>query len=115
VASVIRRGKVVENFAGRVPGVRVPSVRYVELRPKKGVIQVWVHDLDDCGSEEFTDLVEFPPLDYEASLQPAAAFEDPEAAIAFAEATFSLAASRWANITVCHDDYADFFGACWST
>ena len=111
VAPVLRRGKSVENFAGRVPGVKVPSVRYIELRPSQGLIQIWAHDLADRGNEDFTDLVEFPRLDFESSCAPVAAFEDPEAAIAFAETQFHVAPNRWTNVLVCHFDYADFVRA----
>jgi hypothetical protein len=111
VALVLKRGKSVENFAGRVPGMKVPSIRYVELRPANGAIQVWVHDLEDCGHEQFTDLVEFPRLNAEASHEPRAVFQDAEAAIQFAETNLGVTAHRWTNVTVGHDDYLDFVRA----
>jgi hypothetical protein len=111
VASVLKRGRSVENFVGRVPGTTVPSIRYIELRPVQDSVEVWVHDRDDSGGLEFTDLVEFAPLDPERDEQPNAAFVDIEAAIAYAESTFGAARDRWTNVTVCHDDYADFVRA----
>jgi hypothetical protein len=72
---------------------------------------VWVHDLDDCGDAEFTDLVEFPRLDPERSEEPSATFDDAEAALAYAAARLGAASDRWTNVTVCHDDYADFVRA----
>jgi hypothetical protein len=101
----------VENFIGRVPGATVPSIRYIELCPVQDGVEVWVHDRDDCGGLEFTDLVEFPSLDPERDDHPIAAFVDAEVAIAYAESTFGAATDRWTNISVCHDDYADYVRA----
>ena len=112
VILTLKRGKSVENFVGLVPGSTVPSVRYIELRPvKSGGLEVWVHDLDDCGNEDFTDLVEFPPLDGEDPDRPEAVFERPEEALAYAGSKLGAASNRWTNVTVCHDDYKDFVRA----
>ena len=111
VASVLKRGRSVENFIGQVPGVHVPSVRYIELRPADGRVELWVHDLDDCGDADFTDLVEFPLLDPDSADEPSATFSDADVAIAHAEAQFGAARDRWTNVTMCHDDYADFVRA----
>jgi hypothetical protein len=111
VAETLRRGRTVESFLGRGPAADKPSIRYLELRPVGGKIELWVHDLLDCGSEEFTDLVEFEPLDMDAATEPHATFADANDAIAYALQHFGAPTDRWTNVTVCHDDYADYVHA----
>ena len=111
VIPTLRRGKSVENFLGHVPDSTVPSIRYVELRPVKDGVEVWVHDRDDCGGEDFTDLVEFPALGGEDPDRPSVVFEKPEEALAYSQTQLGAAPNRWTNVTVCHEDYADFVRA----
>ena len=111
VIPTLKRGRSVENFIGQVPGSTVPSIRYIELRPVEAGVEVWVHDLDDCGNEDFTDLVEFPALGGEDPDRPEAIFERPEEALAYAQSKLGAASNRWTDVTVCHADYADFVRA----
>ena len=111
VIATLKRGRSVESFLGSVPGSKALSVRYVELRPASQAVEVWVHDLEDRGSEEFTDLVEFPRLDGEDPDAPNARFNKAEEALAYAEKKLGAAPNRWTNAGVCHDDYADFVRA----
>jgi hypothetical protein len=105
------RGKSIENFLGQVPGSTVPSVRYIELRPVKGIVEVWVHDLEDCGSEALTDIGAFPSLIGEHHDRPSAAFPEAAGALDYAEQKCGALPDRWVNVTMSQDDYLDFVRA----
>ena len=90
--------------------MRYLSPAFVVSTLKRG-IEVWMHDRVDCGDEQFTDLVMFPALGGDDPDHPAAIFDDPEEALAYAHANLGAILDRWTNEAVCHDDYADFVRA----
>ncbi|WP_327241509.1 hypothetical protein [Streptomyces sp. NBC_01320] len=63
VLGALRRGRPVEQFLGPVYAAERLGVRYVEVRPKAGRFEIFLHTVEDVGHETFLDLVEFPRLD----------------------------------------------------
>ncbi|MEU6242475.1 hypothetical protein [Streptomyces sp. NPDC047024] len=59
----LRRGRSVEQFLGPCGSTERPGVRHVEVRPKNGQFEIYLHTVEDIGSESFRDLGEFPPFD----------------------------------------------------
>ncbi|MFB7512848.1 hypothetical protein [Streptomyces sp. NPDC056144] len=76
-------------------------MRYVEVRAAMTSFDVYLHTVEDVGSEDFFDLGEFPPLDLDDE---AAEFgrlvgmaDDPLAALIVAEQRTGAAPGRWVN------------------
>ncbi|MFJ3883226.1 hypothetical protein ACIPW5_38000 [Streptomyces sp. NPDC090077] len=90
-------------------------MRYVEVRATKTSYEVFLHTVEDVGSESFFDLSEFPPFDPddEASEfgQLLGMAEDPLAALAVAEQRTGAKRGRWVNEGVVQDEYGDFVRA----
>ncbi|MFI6899543.1 hypothetical protein ACIBM4_36170 [Streptomyces sp. NPDC050256] len=111
----LRRGRSVEQFLGPCgSGVR-PGVRYAEVRPTKTSYVVYLHAVEDIGSENFLDVGEFPPFDLDDE---AGVFgwllgtaEDPLAALVTAEQRTGAERGRWVNEDVVQDEYGDFVRA----
>lgn len=59
----LRRGRSVEQFLGPIHTAERLGVRYVEIRPKGGRYEIFLHVVEDVSHKTLTDLVEFPPLD----------------------------------------------------
>ena len=105
IESVVRRGKSVEQFLGKGHDGR--TLRWVELRPSKEVVEVWVFEVEDVGSIDYLDLYSFPEV--------GASFEEPLARLPFTEAiewcerNLSASPMRWVNQGVVQDEYAETF------
>src|SRR4051794_8969209 len=61
--SFLGPGRSVEQFLGPCGSAERPGVCYVEVRASKGHFEVYLHAVEDVGSESFLDLGEFPPFD----------------------------------------------------
>lgn len=110
VLGSLRRGKAVEQFLGQ--SVADPGfLRYLELRPSDGIIEVWVYDVEDVGSEDYLDLYDFPWLEPEGPDGPMGSFEEPQAAIAHASAQLAADPARWVNAGVAQSEYLDYIRA----
>ena len=108
VSEALRRGQSVEQFLGRTPDLSGGvHIRWVELRPTERSIEVWVHDVEDIGNEDLLDLYSFPYLDPDVT-DPAAAFHDSDAALAYVMETLAIASSRWVNQFLLQDEYLDY-------
>ncbi|MCX5398826.1 hypothetical protein [Streptomyces sp. NBC_00102] len=87
-------------------------MRYVEVRPAKASYEVYLHAVEDVGSESFLDLGEFPPLDPDEEADEFGRFlgmaEDPLAALIIAEDRTGAERGRWVNENVVQDEYRDF-------
>ena len=110
IPAASRRGKSVEQFLGQSPAD--PShIRHVELRPSDGLIEIWVYDVEDIGSEEYLDLYDFPYLEPDGPDGPFATFPDPQAAVAYASASLTTDPARWVNLGVAQSEYLDYIQA----
>ncbi|MGW2396113.1 hypothetical protein ACWCYY_06125 [Kitasatospora sp. NPDC001664] len=108
----LTRGRSVEQFLGSAGDAQAPGVRWVEVVPTGSRFKVVLHTSADIGSENFCDLVEFPPLDPaneddEFGLEIAAATEARDA-LALAEHHTGAVRGRWVNQGMAQDDYSDF-------
>ena len=105
IASVLRRGKSVEQFLGKEQAQR--TLRWVELRPSNETVEVWVFVVEDVGSSNHLDVYSFPEV--------GASFEEPVATVPLTQAiewcTQNLNASptRWVNQGVVQSEYAETF------
>lgn len=110
IPMTFRRGKSVEQFLGRSP-TDAGYIRHVELRPSSGLIEIWVYDVEDIGSEEYTDLYDFPYLEPDGPDAPVASFPDPQSAVDYASRALAADATRWVNLGVAQDEYLDYIRA----
>ncbi|MFF5020288.1 hypothetical protein, partial [Streptomyces sp. NPDC001165] len=115
ILGALRRGRSVEQFLGPCGSAERAGVRYVEVRVTKGPFEVYLHAVEDVGSESFLDLGEFPPFDPDDE---ASGFgrrlgmaEDPLAALQIAEQRVGAERGRWVNEGVVQDEYGDFVRA----
>jgi hypothetical protein len=115
VLEALRRGRSVEQFLGPCGSAERPGVRYVEVRATKGPLEVYLHTVEDVGSESFLDLGEFPPLDPDDEAgefgRLLGTAEEPLAALVVAEERTGATRSRWVNENVVQDEYSDFVRA----
>lgn len=90
-------------------------MRYVEVRATKGPFEVYLHTVEDVGSESSLDLGEFPPFDSDDEAgefgRLLGAAEEPLAAVVVAEERTGATRSRWVNENVVQDEYSDFVRA----
>jgi hypothetical protein len=110
VSSALRRGKSVEQFLGQSPA-SAGFVRHAELRPSGTDIELWTYDVEDIGSEDYTDLYGFPYLEPDGPQSPVATFRDSLAAVEYASQELSVSPFRWVNLGVAESDYLDYIHA----
>jgi len=107
VSGSLRRSSSVEQFLGQSPAAP-DFLRHVELRPSDGLIEVWVYDVEDIGSEDYLDLYAFPWLEPEGPDGPVVTFQDPQDAIVYASVHFAADPARWVNVGVAQSEYLDY-------
>lgn len=110
IPAAFRRGKSVEQFLGHSP-VDPAYIRHVELRPKDSSVEVWVYDVEDVGSEEYSDFHDFPYLEPDGPDNPVATFQDAKAAIQYASSSLAADPERWVNLDVGESEYLDYIRA----
>ncbi|WP_371235183.1 hypothetical protein [Streptomyces sp. MAD19A] len=115
ILGALRRGRSVQQFLGPCGSAARPGVRYVEVRVTKGPFEVYLHVVEDVGSESFLDLIEFPPFDTgdeasEFGLLLGMA-DEPLAALQVAEQRVGAERGRWVNEGIVQDEYGDFVRA----
>ncbi|MFD7961181.1 hypothetical protein ACFV5J_10270 [Streptomyces zaomyceticus] len=115
ILGALRRGRSVEQFLGPCGSTEHPGVRYVEVRATKGPFEVYLHAVEDVGSESFLDLDEFPPFDpnddaSEFGLLLGMA-EGSLTALQVAEQRAGAERGRWVNEGIVQDEYGDFVRA----
>ncbi|MGW3140185.1 hypothetical protein [Streptomyces sp. NPDC001139] len=90
-------------------------MHYVEVRAVKAAFEVYLHVVEDVGSESALDLGEFPPFDPDD--EPGefgrllGRVEDPLAALVLAEQSTGALRRWWVNQNVVQDEYGDFVRA----
>ena len=110
IPATFRRGTSVEQFLGRSP-IDAGHIRHIELRPSDGLIEIWVYDVEDIGSEDYLDIYDFPYLEPVGPETPVATFPDPQAAVAYANASLATDPARWVNLGVAQSEYLDYIRA----
>ena len=60
-----------EQFIGRSPADSI-CIRHIEIRPAAEQVEVWIHDVEDVGSEVYSDLYDFPYLEPDGPAEPVA-------------------------------------------
>ncbi|MFF8650364.1 hypothetical protein ACF06D_19315 [Streptomyces griseoluteus] len=115
ILGALRRGRSVEQFLGPCGSAERPGVRCVAVRATKGPFEVYLHVVEDVGSESFLDLGEFPPFDPDDESGEFGRLlgmaEDPLAALDVAEQRAGAERDRWINEGVVQDEYGDFVRA----
>lgn len=115
ILGALRRGRSVQQFLGPCGSAERPGVRYVEVRVTKGPFEVYLHVVEDIGSESFLDVSEFPPFDPDDEASEFGLLlgtaEDPLAALQVAEQRVGAERGRWVNEGVVQEEYGDFVGA----
>ncbi|MFI1154703.1 hypothetical protein [Streptomyces sp. NPDC020817] len=110
--AALRRGRPVEQFLGPVHAAGRLGVHYVEVRPRQGMFEVFLHTVEDVGHETFLDLAEFPPLstgtEQEEFGRLVTTADDPLSALEAAEHITGAVRQRWVNATMSQVEYADF-------
>ncbi|MBB4595366.1 hypothetical protein [Xanthomonas cannabis] len=116
IPATLRRNKPVEQFLGRSP-VDPTYIRHIELRPANDSIELWIHDVEDLGSEGYSDLYDFPHFEPDEQHAPAAVVPDAAAAVAYARTRLAADPDRWTNVGIAESDYLDYIRAgrpsCW--
>lgn len=110
IVGALKRGCSVEQFLGPAGSPGGPGVRYVEVRPARGAYEVYVHAVLDREPPTF-DLDSLPPLvddDEESFGLLVAATDDPDTALATAEAGTGAVRARWVNQSMAADEYRDY-------
>ncbi|WP_333778848.1 hypothetical protein [Streptomyces sp. IBSBF 3136] len=108
----LRRGQGIEQFLGPVQGAGTPAIRWVGIESTKRGYEVTLHVVEDVGSENFYDLLEFPPLDpYDQFGQTLAVTDDAAGAMTEAERRTGAVRHRWVNAGLAGDEYVDFLRA----
>ena len=111
----LRRGCSVEQFLGACGTPHRPGVRHAEVRPADGRFEVWLHEAEDVGGENFLDLTGFPPLDPDDEETEFGRLlgtaRDPAAALRIAAQHCGTGPERWVNQGVVQDEYRDFVRA----
>jgi len=110
IPSIFQRRKSVQQFLGRSPA-DPDCIRYVELRPVAGRVEVWVYDAEDVGDEVYSDLESFPDFEPDGPQEPVATFDEPGSAVAYASTSVAADPARWVNEGVAGSEYADFVRA----
>ncbi|WP_042427272.1 hypothetical protein [Streptacidiphilus anmyonensis] len=113
VLGALARGRAVEQFLGPAGDAEIRGVRWVEVVPNHAGFGVVLHTSADVGSEQFCDLVEFPPLalgdeEFGREIAEVRAAVD---ALAIAEARTGAVRDRWVNGGIARDEYRDFVRA----
>ncbi len=112
ILGALKRGRSVKQFLGPCGSAERRGVCYVEVRPTTTSYDVYLHTVEDAGSENFLDLGEFPPFnpDDEASEfgRLLGTAEDPLTALITAEQRIGAERGRWVNENVVQDEYRDF-------
>ncbi|MEU2617523.1 hypothetical protein ABZ642_05040 [Streptomyces sp. NPDC007157] len=108
----LRRGQGIEQFIGAVQTAETPAIRWVGIESTRRGYEVTLHVVEDVGSENFCDLLAFPPLDPDDEFGRTLAVAD-DAAVAMVEAERRTGAvrHRWVNAGMARDEYLDYLRA----
>jgi hypothetical protein len=110
ILGALRRGRAVEQFLGPAGSPERLGIRYVEISPTNGALEVYLHTALDC--EPLTlDLMVLPPL-FDSEEEDLglllATTNEPLAALKAAEARTGAVRERWTNESMAGDEYGDY-------
>ncbi|MFE5005155.1 hypothetical protein ACFRJ3_11045 [Streptomyces sp. NPDC056696] len=108
----LRRGQGIEQFLGAVDTPAGRGIQWVDIEPTQRGYVVTLHAQEDVGSEQFCDLLEFPPLDPDDEFGRNLSVTNNElAALKTAETQTGARRDRWLNAGMAGDDYRDYIRA----
>ncbi|MCS3748352.1 hypothetical protein FHY18_003985 [Xanthomonas arboricola] len=110
IPATLRRNTSVEQFLGKSP-VDATYIRHIELRPANDSIEVWIHDVEDIGSQDHSDLYDFMSFDPDGPDAPAAIFADAASAVTYASTSLAADPTRWTNLGIAESEYLDYIRA----
>lgn len=109
--AALRRGKAVEVFLGGCSRSDSQGIRWVQIRGLPNGCELRLYETADLGSEDYTDVYEFGPLDPELEQEEAdevRAFSSFEECVKTLETRWPGALSRLTNESMVQDEYADY-------
>ncbi|USJ02357.1 hypothetical protein MUG10_09815 [Xanthomonas prunicola] len=71
IPATLRRNTSVEQFLRSSP-VDATYIRHIQLRPANDSIEVWIHDVEDIGRQDYSGLYDFTYFDPDEPDAPAA-------------------------------------------
>jgi hypothetical protein len=108
----LRRSKQIEQFLGSIQDGDKHGIRWLSLSPGREGIGVYLHDVEDIGTDNFWDITEFPPLDPdEETWGIVTVVTTPEEAIELAERDLGADPAKWVNQGVACGEYGDYRAA----
>jgi hypothetical protein len=105
--STLSRGKSLEQFLGGRTLGSERCIRWIEIRPSEGRLELWEFVAPDFGDESHVDLYEFIGDDDGELL---ATIDSAVESLGLAEKVGALP-NRWVNQFVVQDEYRDFIRA----
>jgi hypothetical protein len=107
LVSTLRRGKSIEQFLGGGRRENAAILRCIEIRPTPDGFEVWLHEPEDLGNDQFLDLYE----SIDPTTLPMRVERTAEEAVAIAHTELGADMHNWVNLGVAQDDYRDFIAA----
>ncbi len=104
----MNRGASIEQFLGGCVANDQRIIRWIEVRPKEKVYEVWFFEVVDHGSLEFLDIYEFGTEDIERPVQKCQTSRE---ALAYAQQRLGAKPDRWVDQFVVQNEYEDFIRA----
>jgi hypothetical protein len=110
--TALRRGRQIEQFLGGIQAGERRGIRWISLSPGRESIGVYLHEVEDVGTDTFWDLTEFPPLDPDDETRGlVTVVTAPEEAIEVAEHDLGADHARWVNQGFACDEYGGYRAA----
>jgi hypothetical protein len=107
--TALRRGRPIEQFLGGIEAGERQGIRWISLSPGSEGISVYLHEVEDIGSDTFWDLTEFPPLNPDDETRGLIGVATtPEEAIEVAEHDLGADPGKWVSHGHACDEYADY-------
>ncbi|MFJ9871397.1 hypothetical protein [Streptomyces sp. NPDC101165] len=104
----LHRGKQVEQFLGDIQDEDQHGIRWISLTPSSEGIGIYLHEVQDIGTDAFWDITEFPPPDPdEEDFGEAAIVPTPAEALEHGERDFGADPAKWVNQGIACSEYLD--------
>jgi hypothetical protein len=107
----LRRGRQIEQFLGGIQRDGRQGIRWLTLSPGNAGITLYLHEVEDVGTDNFWDVSEFPPLDDEEETgfgRTIAVVSTPDEALDLAARELGAHPDRWVNQAVVCSEYGDY-------
>ena len=107
IESAVHRGRYVEQFLRPTTINDAAVLRWLELRTTADQFTLTLYEVFDDGSEDCLDVYSFEQVSPDE--EPVRhSFPTLDAALAFAESSYSAPRNRYVNQAVIQDEYADY-------